>query len=95
MRDKVAAAYGQDGLPQTFSASNPQFAGFVPPARYTAHSAAFANGGQAPAPAPSGPAPRPSMAETLKATFAGSDPISNRATQKVAAAYGKFKAFGL
>ena len=95
MRDKVAAAYGQDGFPQTFSASDPQFAGFVPPASYTAHSAAFANGVQAPAPAPSAPAPRPSMAETLKATFAGSDPISNRATQKVAAAYGKFKAFGL
>jgi hypothetical protein len=48
------------------------------------------------APASPGPAPRRvSMAETLQATFGGSDRIGARAAQRIDEAYGKFKAFGL
>jgi hypothetical protein len=46
--------------------------------------------------APSAPAPRRvSMAETLQATFGGSDRIGARAAQRIDEAYGKFRAFGL
>ena len=46
--------------------------------------------------APAGPTPRRmSMAETLQATFGGSDRIGERAAQRIGDAYGKFKAFGL
>lgn len=44
---------------------------------------------------PARPAPRPSMAETLQATFGGSDGLGGRAAQHVGEAYGKFRAFGL
>lgn len=46
--------------------------------------------------ASSAPAPRrASMAETLQATFGGSDRIGARAAQRIDEAYGKFRAFGL
>ncbi|WP_338447319.1 lytic transglycosylase domain-containing protein [Pelagerythrobacter marensis] len=38
---------------------------------------------------------RPSMAETLRATFGGSDALAGRAARQVGEAYGKFRAFGL
>lgn len=44
---------------------------------------------------PARPAPRPSMAETLRATFGGSSDLDSRAAQHVGEAYGKFRAFGL
>lgn len=39
--------------------------------------------------------PRPSMAETLQATFGGSGGLGDRAARQIGEAYGKFKAFGL
>lgn len=46
--------------------------------------------------APSGAGvPRMSMAETLQATFGGSDRIGSRAAQRIGEAYGKFRAFNL
>ena len=44
---------------------------------------------------PPAPAPRPSMAETLQATFGGSDGLGERAARQIDEAYGKFRAFGL
>lgn len=41
------------------------------------------------------PARRVSMAETLQATFGGSENLGGRAAQRVDEAYGKFRAFGL
>ncbi|AKM06177.1 lytic transglycosylase domain-containing protein [Pelagerythrobacter marensis] len=38
---------------------------------------------------------RPSMAETLQATFGGSGALGGRAARQVGEAYGKFRAFGL
>ncbi|AKH44190.1 hypothetical protein FHS61_001510 [Altererythrobacter atlanticus] len=50
----------------------------------------------APAPPPMNPAPaRPSMAETLRATFGTAGSSADAAGQRVNAAYAKFKAFGL
>lgn len=42
-----------------------------------------------------GPARRVSMAETLQATFGGSENLGGRAAQRVDEAYGKFRTFGL
>ncbi len=42
-----------------------------------------------------GAASRPSMAETLQATFGGSDALGGRAGRQIGEAYGKFRAFGL
>lgn len=44
---------------------------------------------------PPAPAPRPSMAETLQATFRGSGGLGDRAARQIDEAYGKFRAFGL
>ncbi len=44
---------------------------------------------------PARPAPRPSMAETLQATFGGSGNLDGRAAQHIGEAYAKFRAFGL
>ncbi|GAB5348421.1 transglycosylase SLT domain-containing protein [Alteriqipengyuania sp. 357] len=46
---------------------------------------------------PATPQTRPSMAETLRATFAGADgtDVGSRARARIDAAYGKFEAFGL
>jgi hypothetical protein len=41
------------------------------------------------------PARRVSMAETLEATFGGSESLGGRAAQRVDEAYGKFRTFGL
>jgi hypothetical protein len=41
------------------------------------------------------PARRVSMAETLEATFGGSENLGGRAAQRVDEAYGKFRTFGL
>ena len=95
MRDKVAAAYGQAGSPQGFSAGQPHFAGFAQPAAFAAHGAAFANGAPIPAAASPGSGRSRAMSDTLKATFSGDGPLADRASEKIAAAYGKFKAFGL
>lgn len=39
--------------------------------------------------------PRPSMAETLRATFASGDPATDRASARIGAAYESFRRFGL
>lgn len=57
--------------------------------------ATFRLAGMNPA-APSGPAPRPSMADTLRATFgSGETAVAGRALARVDAAYDKLKAFNL
>lgn len=44
---------------------------------------------------PAAAASRPSMAETLRATFGGSDALDGRAGRQIGEAYGKFRALGL
>jgi hypothetical protein len=84
LRSKVAAAMeGGDALPQPGAA----------PA-YSPPSASFMRAAASFADAPAS-ARRPSMAETLQATFGGSDRLDGRAAQRIGDAYGKFRAFGL
>lgn len=84
MRSKVAAAMeGGEAVPQP-----------RPGPTYSAPAASFAHAAASFAEAPA-PVPRPSMAETLQATFGGSDGLSGRAAQRIDEAYGKFRAFGL
>jgi hypothetical protein len=61
---------------------------------YSPPSASFTHAAASFADAPAS-ARRPSMAETLQATFGGSDRLGGRAAQRIGDAYGKFKAFGL
>ncbi len=62
----------------------------VPPPGSFAHAAASFAGERS-----AGGAKRVSMAETLQATFGGSDRLGGRAGERIGEAYGKFKAFGL
>lgn len=70
--------------------------GFVPPAGFGGGYTAFAQGRTRFA-APDGQAPgaRPSMADTLQATFNGGNGLGGRAAERIGEAYGKFRAFGL
>jgi len=61
---------------------------------YSAPSHSFARAADA-FPQAGSPARRVSMAETLQATFGGSDTLGSRAAQRVDEAYGKFRTFGL
>ncbi|MEO1969666.1 MAG: transglycosylase SLT domain-containing protein [Sphingomonadaceae bacterium] len=92
MRDKVSAAYGADAGaspvtdqdPTSFASASASFAAHSPSSQ--------------PAIAPqSQPAPQRqrSMADTLQSTFGDSGSIGGRAGTNIAAAYGKFRAFGL
>ena len=85
MRTKVAGAMeGGAGRPQP-----PAVHTYAPAAGSFAHAAAtFAD-------TPTGGGRRPSMAETLQATFGGADHLGGRAAERVGEAYGKFKAFNL
>ena len=82
MRGKVAGAMNGEMSAPGFDRGPPRYA--TSPAFRTAASTF------------SGATPqRPSMAETLQATFGGSAHLGGRAAQRVSDAYGKFKAFGL
>ncbi|MXP41548.1 lytic transglycosylase domain-containing protein [Altererythrobacter soli] len=83
LRSKVAAAMeGGAALP-------PSAGGYA----YSPAQATFTHAAASFAEAPA-PARRPSMAETLQATFGGAA-MDGRAAQRIGDAYGKFKAFGL
>ena len=93
MRDKVARAYGDTPLPGTGPRIEQQFAGLA--AQQPAQRSMRSSGGLAPPALPSNPAARPSMADTLRATFGDTGTGNGRAQTQIAAAYDKFRAFGL
>jgi hypothetical protein len=86
VRGKIEAAKEDGGLTFTSAASS----GFIPPTS----AAGFAQARRTFAAAPAA-ASRPSMAETLQATFGGADMLTGRAGRQIGEAYGKFRAFGL
>ncbi len=71
--------------------------GFVPPTGFGGGvTTAFAQSrSRFGAPEGQGSGARPSMAETLQATFNGGQGLGGRAAQRIGEAYGKFRAFGL
>lgn len=92
MRDKVASAYGDAPMPGVGNRLEYDFAGFAsrPAFRQT-----MQNRSDLAVPSlPSLNGARPSMADTLRSTF-GDGSGTGRANSQVAAAYDKFKAFGL
>ena len=88
VRDKVETAKDGGGSDPGRSIAAAEFMPATPAAAFTHVRRSFAAG-------PAGAAPRPSMAETLQATFGGSGGLGDRAARQVGEAYGKFKAFGL
>ena len=69
------------------------------PARFAAHAPASTSrpsrGSLALPALPGSGGPRPSMADTLRNTFGEGGAGTGRANEQIAAAYGKFRAFGL
>lgn len=94
MQDKVASAYGQGSVPGTGESIETTFAGFAAHARMR-NAAAPRSAPGVPSTASADGVPRPSMADTLRATFGEGAAGMGRASQHVSAAYSKFKAFGL
>jgi hypothetical protein len=84
LRTRVSTAMEQ-------GVANPQAGGGY---AYSAPSHSFAQAADSFAPAGTS-ARRVSMAETLQATFGGSEHLGGRAAQRVDEAYGKFRTFGL
>ena len=83
MRGKVENAKGASG-------------GFMPAPGFGSGMTAFAQGrGRFGTPEGAAQGARPSMADTLQATFNGGDGLGGRAAQRIGEAYGKFRAFGL
>ena len=94
MQGKVAAAYGDNTpMPGIGIAAEHRFAAASVPSPYSAPRG-FRSSTSAPLPAAE-PRARPSMADTLRSTFGDNMTATNRANEHVAAAYSKFKAFGL
>lgn len=93
MRDKVARAYGDAPMPGGSNRLDYDFAGFA--ARPSFSPTARGRSDFAPPPVPGTSGPRPSMADTLRSTFGDKAAGTGRANDHIAAAYGKFKAFGL
>jgi len=93
MRNKVATAYGTAQMPGGGNRLDYDFAGFAarPAFRQTMPSRSNL---AVPSLPPAG-GPRPSMADTLRSTFGDGGAGASRANDHIAAAYGKFKAFGL
>ena len=93
MRDKVAGAYGD--MPMPGGGNRVEF----DPARFAAHAPASTSrpsrGSLALPALPGSEGPRPSMADTLRNTFGEGGAGTGRANEQIAAAYGKFRAFGL
>ena len=99
MRDKVASAYGDGPMPSGvtgppgMSGAPERFAAFA--AQGDFGSRRFSGAGMS-SPALPAAASRPSMSDTLKATFgSGGTQMGGRASESIANAYGKLKAFGL
>ena len=93
MSGKVAAAYGSAPMPGSNNRLEYDFAGFA--ARPSVRPATTGASRFAPPPLPGTSGPRPSMADTLRSTFGDGGAGGSRANDHIAAAYGKFKAFGL
>ena len=85
--------YDDTPLPGTGPRIEQQFAGLA--AQQPAQRSMRNSGGLAPPALPSNPAARPSMADTLRATFGDTGTGNGRAQTQIAAAYDKFRAFGL
>ena len=93
MRSKVDAAYGSAPIPGGGNRLEYDFAALA--ARPSSRASA-SGGSHFAAPAlPGTSGPRPSMADTLRSTFGDASGGGSRANDHIAAAYGKFKAFGL
>lgn len=91
IRSKVDAAMdGSGGIAAVAPTAKPgltaNLASYVPPGRIAP--------GTPPAFSSALP-PRPSMADTLRATFGAGDGATGKAAERINAAYGKFRAFGL
>lgn len=93
MRDKVAGAYGD--MPMPTGGNRVEF----DQARFAAHTPASTSrpsrGSLALPALPGSGGQRPSMADTLRTTFGEGGAGTGRANEHIAAAYGKFRAFGL
>jgi hypothetical protein len=93
MRDKVASAYGDNPMPAGVTSAPERFAAFAAQGEFAPRG--FSRSAT-PSPALPTAASRPSMSETLKTTFGGTgSQIGGRASETIATAYGKLKAFGL
>ena len=88
VRDKVESAKDGGGFVPGRAIATADFMPATPAAAFTHVRRSFAA-------VPAATAPRPSMAETLQATFGGSGGLGERASRQVGEAYGKFRAFGL
>ena len=93
MRDKVAKAYGDTPVPGAAPRIEHESAGLVSHQPRTQQSSYGAT--LSPAPLPPAARARPSMADTLRSTFGDSGTAGGRAHANIAAAYDKFRAFGL
>ncbi|GMM93549.1 transglycosylase SLT domain-containing protein [Qipengyuania sp. MTN3-11] len=95
MRDKVAGAYGEGGLPSVGPGVEQRFAGLA--GQQAARRASFGSGSlSAPSlPGGGGGGPRASMADTLRSTFGDGSVAGSRAHAQINAAYSKFRAFDL
>lgn len=93
IQDKVAGAYGQTPVPASGPRMEYEFAGIA--AQPRVRNAGLAQNNFAVPSLPSGAGQRASMADTLRATFGDGSPAGGRANEQIAAAYGKFRAFGL
>ena len=94
MRNKVSAAYGGNTpMPDIGIAAEHRFAAATTRPNHTP-SRSFRSGLSVPTLGAEPQGARPSMADTLRTTF-GDNMTANRANETVAAAYGKFRAFGL
>ncbi len=93
MRDKVASAYGDSPMPAGMPGAPERFAAFAAQGNLGQRSFSGAAMSSAALPAATS---RPSMSDTLKSTFGGAGgQMGGRASETIATAYGKLKAFGL
>lgn len=86
MRAKVSGAMNESAANGRSFAAAPAWQRFAPPPEFTRAAREFDEA--------AGPR-RPSMADTLQATFGAADAIGARGMARVNDAYGKFRAFGL
>lgn len=93
MRDKVDSAYGESPMPAGVTGAPERFAAFAVQGNLGRRGFAASAMSSPTLPAATS---RPSMSETLKSTFGGAGaPMGGRASETIATAYGKLKAFGL
>lgn len=97
LRGKVERAKAGGGaMPDGFGGGGTDYMAWTPSAAFAHARRTYAAPSMDPAATlPPAPAPRPSMAETLQATFGGSGGLGDRAARHVDEAYGKFRALGL